>query len=73
MVDDTKTVGCMEGIPGVSETREDFEKRYLEGMIIIKRFDSGAAIVIPSFAGASLSIGITQKSAALNWDFYPHL
>ncbi|HBR0996950.1 TPA: hypothetical protein L9K92_004992 [Klebsiella pneumoniae] len=61
MIDDTKKVDFIEGIPGASESREDFEKRFLEGMIIFKRFDSGAAIVIPSFAGASLSIGIVQE------------
>lgn len=61
MIDDTKTIGSIERIPGASETTEDFEKRFLEGMIIIKRFDSGAAIVIPAFAGASLSIGVWDK------------
>lgn len=58
-------IGCVEGIPGATETREEFEERFLEGMIIIKRFDSGAVIAIPSFAGASLSIGIAQDDDAV--------
>lgn len=61
MAENTKNIGSIENVPGVSETREEFEERVLAGMKIIQKFGCGAAIEVAPLSGASLSIGIVQE------------
>lgn len=51
-------------IHGPSKSGEKLEECSHAGMKIIKQFDSGAAIVILTSPGASLSIGKIQRNDA---------